>query len=118
MNIRIETIGQTTVVIPEGRLDFGTTPNFEKQLEPALAGVTAAAGALIIDCAGLDYVSSAGLHAFLVTARASQRAGIRFALCALKPGVRDVFDLSGFSRIIAVHPDRATAVAHVQPGQT
>ena len=117
MNVRIETIGRTTVVIPEGRLDFGTTPNFEKQLEQALAGTTALPAALIIDCAGLDYVSSAGLRAFLVTARASQRAGIRFALCALKPAVREVFDLSGFSRIIALHPDRATALANAQPGQ-
>ena len=117
MNIRIETIGRTSVVIPEGRLDFGTSPDFEKQLEKALSGTTAAPAALIIDCAGLDYVSSAGLRAFLITARASQRAGIRFALCALKPAVREVFDLSGFSRIIALHPDRATALAHVQSGQ-
>jgi anti-sigma B factor antagonist len=117
MNVSIETMGQTTVVIPEGRLDFGTAPAFEKQLEQALAGTNGAPTALIIDCAGLDYVSSAGLRAFLVTARASQRAGKRFALCALKPAVREVFDLSGFSRIIALHPDRATALAHAQPGQ-
>jgi anti-sigma B factor antagonist len=117
MNVSIETIGTTTVVIPEGRLDFGTTPSFEKQLEQALAGTSAAPAAVIVDCAGLDYVSSAGLRAFLVTARASQRAGVRFSLCALKPAVRDVFDLSGFSRIIAVHPDRATALAHAQSGQ-
>jgi|SRR6516162_4232111 anti-sigma B factor antagonist len=116
MNIRIETIGQTTVVIPEGRLDFGTTPNFEKELERALVSITAAPAALIIDCTGLDYVSSAGLRAFLITARSSRRAGIRLALCALKPAVREVFDLTGFSRIIAVHADRATALAHAQPG--
>jgi anti-sigma B factor antagonist len=117
MNVRIETIGGATVVIPEGRLDFGSAPSFEKELERALAGTTAAPAALIVDCAGLDYVSSAGLRAFLITARAAQRAGIRFALCALKPAVRDVFDLSGFSRIIAVHADRATALARAHPGQ-
>lgn len=117
MNVRIETTDRTTVLIPEGRLDFGTTPGFEKELERALAGTTAAPAALIIDCAGLDYVSSAGLRAFLVAARAAQRAGIRFALCALKPAVRDVFDLSGFSRIIQLHPDRATALVHAQPGK-
>jgi len=51
------------------------------------------------------------------TARNSQRAGIRFAPCALKPAVREVFDLSGFSRIIALHPGRTTALAHAQPGK-
>jgi anti-sigma B factor antagonist len=117
MNVRLETIGQTTLVIPEGRLDFGTAASFEKQLERALAGTTHPPTALIIDCAGLEYVSSAGLRAFLITARGSQRAGIRFALCALRPAVREVFDLSGFSRIIAVHADRATALAEAHTGK-
>jgi anti-sigma B factor antagonist len=117
MNVRTETIGQTTLVIPEGRVDFGTAAAFEKHLERALAGTAGPPKALIVDCTGLEYVSSAGLRAFLVTARGSQRAGIQFALCALKPAVREVFDLSGFSRIIAVHADRATALAHAQPGK-
>jgi anti-anti-sigma factor len=117
MNVRTETIGRSTVVIPEGRLDFGTAPDFEKLLERALAGTAATPAALIIDCAALEYVSSAGLRAFLVTARAAQRAGVRFSLCGLRPAVREVFDLSGFSRIISVHPDRATALADTPPGQ-
>jgi anti-anti-sigma factor len=52
------------------------------------------------------------LRVFLRALRASQRAGISFALCALKPPVQEVFDLSGFSRIITVYQDRATALAH------
>jgi anti-sigma B factor antagonist len=115
MNVRIETIAQITVVIPEGRLDFGTAASFEKELEKVLAG-TPAPAALIIDCAGLEYVSSAGLRAFLLAARGSQRAGVRFAVCALQPAVREVFDLSGFSRVIPVHTDRAAALAYAQHG--
>jgi anti-sigma B factor antagonist len=42
---------------------------------------------------------------------------VRFALCALQPAVREVFDLSGFSRILAVYPDRATALAQMSPGR-
>ena len=33
-------------------------------------------------------------------------------MCALKPAVREVFELSGFNRMIAVHTDRTTALAH------
>ena len=112
MNVRLEKLGSITLVIPEGRLDFGTAPAFEKQLQEALAAGGAPA-ALIIDCAALDYVSSAGLRAILLAARGSQKAGIAFALCALKPAVQEVFELSGFSRIINVHPDRATALAAI-----
>jgi anti-sigma B factor antagonist len=111
MNIRLETFGPTTLVIPEGRLDFGAAPGFEKRLQEIFAGAPAPS-AVIIDCAALEYVSSAGLRVFLLAARSAQRAGVSFALCALMPAVREVFDLSGFSRIMAVYPDRAAALGH------
>ena len=111
MKLRTETLALTTLVIPEGRLDFGAAAGFQQRVEEALAGSGTAPAAVIIDCTALDYVSSAGLRVFLLAARASQRAGIPFALCALQPAVREVFELSGFSRIIAVHADRSTALA-------
>lgn len=117
MNLRSETLGLTTLVIPEGRLDFSSAGSFEKQLEQVLTGAGTAPAAVIIDCAALDYVSSAGLRVFLLAARTSQRSGISFALCALQPAVREVFDLSGFSRIITVHADRATALSQVPQGR-
>jgi anti-sigma B factor antagonist len=114
--VRLESIGLTTVVIPEGRLDFGAAAGFQAQVERALADAGTAPAGVIVDCAGLDYVSSAGLRVFLLAARASQRAGLAFAVCALKPAVREVFDVSGFSRVIAVFTDRREALAHARPG--
>jgi anti-sigma B factor antagonist len=114
VNFRVESIGLTTVAIPEGRLDFGAAAGFQAQLEQVLAGGKSKPAGLIIDCAGLDYVSSAGLRAFLLAARASQRAGLAFAICALKPAVREVFDVSGFSRVIAVYADRDAALAQTR----
>jgi anti-sigma B factor antagonist len=111
MNVRLESLGPTTLVIPEGRLDFGAAAAFQAQVEQALAGAGTAPKAVIIDCAGLDYVSSAGLRVFLLAAKGAQRAGIAFAICALKPAVREVFELSGFSRVMTMHADRATALA-------
>jgi anti-sigma B factor antagonist len=116
VKVQLESLGQVTVVVPEGRLDFGSAAAFEKQLQDVLGGIAGPAPAmLLVDCATLDYVSSAGLRAILLTARGAQKAGIVFALCALRPPVREVFDLSGFSRIITVHPDRATALAAAPP---
>jgi anti-anti-sigma factor len=111
----LETLDRTTLVSAQGRLDFGAAAEFQKQIEQALAGTGTAPAVLIVDCTALDYVSSAGLRVFMRAARAAQRAGIAFALCALQPAVREVFDLSGFSRIMTVHADRATALAHA-PG--
>jgi len=111
MNVRIEALAEATYVVPEGRLDFDA-------LEKAIAGAGKAPPALIVDGAALEYVSSAGLRAVLLGAKAAQRAGVPFALCALQPAVREVFELSGFSRIMAVHADRAAALTQAQRGRT
>jgi len=116
VKIRVETLELITLVIPEGRLDFGAAARFQQHVEGALAGGGTAPAAVIIDCTALEYVSSAGLRVFLLAARASQRAGISFALSALRPAVREVFEVSGFSRMIPVHADRETALAHASPG--
>jgi anti-sigma B factor antagonist len=113
VKVRVETLERTTLLIPEGRLDFSSAAGFQQQVEQALAGAGAAPGALLIDCAALEYVSSAGLRVFLLAARASQKAGIAFALSALQPAVREVFELSGFSRMMPVHADRNAALVQL-----
>jgi anti-anti-sigma factor len=113
VKVRVEALGQATILSPEGRLDFNAAPGFQAQVEQALAGAGRAPAALIIDCGGLDYISSAGLRVFLLAARSAQRSGLSFAVCSLHQPVREVFDLSGFSRIMRVHPDRATAMAQL-----
>ena len=117
MKLRIETLAEVTYAIPEGRLDFDAAPDFQEAMERLLGGGTTQPPPVIIDGAALEYASSAGLRAILLAARAAQRAGILFGLCALQPAVREVFDLSGFSRIIAVHADRATALARARQGR-
>ena len=118
MKLRIEELAEVTYVVPEGRLDFDAAPGFQEAVERVLGGAgKSPPRAVIIDGTGLEYVSSAGLRAFLLAARAAQRSGIAFALCALQPAVREVFELSGFSRIIPVHADRAAALAQTQPGR-
>jgi anti-anti-sigma factor len=114
--VRLEPLGRMTLLHAEGRLDFGSAAGFQHDLEAALAGGGTAPAALIVDCTALEYVSSAGLRVLLQTARSAQRAGISFALCALRPAVREVFELSGFNRLMGVHADRATALAHAPQG--
>jgi anti-sigma B factor antagonist len=115
LKVRLETLGHAAVVVPEGRLDFSAAGDFQKEIDRVLTGMSPAPAAVIIDGSALDYVSSAGLRVFLLAARAAQRAGIGFSVCALKPAVRDVFDLSGFNQVIALYADRQAALAQAPP---
>jgi anti-anti-sigma factor len=103
-----ENINGITVALPAGRLDFGAAAPFQQQLEQAVA---AKPRGLVVDCTSLDYVSSAGLRVFLVAARAAKAGGVGFAVCSMKPAVKEVFDLTGFGNVITLCDDRAAAVA-------
>jgi anti-anti-sigma factor len=113
VKVRVETLEHCSVVNAEGRLDFSAAGGFQAEIEQALAGAAKVPGALIIDCAGLEYVSSAGLRVFLLAARNAQRSGVWFAVCGQRQAVREVFELSGFARVMTVYPDRASALAQV-----
>jgi anti-sigma B factor antagonist len=115
MKVQLENLGTTTILVPSGRLDFAAAEGFQKQVDLVLTGAVQQPRALIFDCGELEYVSSAGLRVFLMAAKTAQRANIALSLCSLRPAVREVFDLSGFSRVISVHPDRTTALASLPP---
>ena len=109
MNPSIELLDGLTLVRAAGRIDFEAAAAFQGLLDQAMAQTTDRPANLVIDCAAVDYVSSAGLRVFLMTARAAKQAGIGFVVCALQPSVKEVFDVSGCSRIIDIRLDTAAA---------
>jgi len=113
VKIQVESIGNIALLLPQGRLDFGAAPDFQAGVERALSGAGSTPAGVIIDCAGLEYVSSAGLRVFVLAARGARRAKIAFAVCTLKPVVREVFDVSGFGALMIVYDDRAAALGQM-----
>ena len=61
----------------------------------------------------LVYISSAGLRVILIIARSLQGENRKFAVCSLVGPVREVFEISGFDKIIQTHDTQAKAVAAV-----
>lgn len=98
------------IVSLSGRLDSTSSPNFEKQL---LAGFDQSHSKLIIDCAELDYISSAGLRVILMAAKRMKTSGGQLALCGFKDTIREVFEISGFLNILTVCANREEALSAV-----
>ena len=67
-----------------------------------------------MDSAGIVYISSAGLRAVLEVAKALKADGRGFHICNLRPHIQTAFTIIGFHRIMALHPDMASAVAALQ----
>lgn len=66
-------------------------------------------GPVVVDLAQVPFVSSAGLRVLLRAAKLAQSSGHAFAVCGLQPTVREVFEISGFDRIIPLKADIAEA---------
>jgi anti-anti-sigma factor len=102
-----ERIEDIVILGVQGRLDSTTSPAVEERL---LTLIEQGERRLVVDCAQLVYISSAGLRVFLIAAKRMKQAQGRLVLAALRPEVREVFDLTGFSTILQIHPTRTDAL--------
>jgi anti-anti-sigma factor len=66
---------------------------------------------LVLNLAGVDYVSSAGLRCFLVVAKKVQSVNGCLVLCGLTPLVLNVMTLSGFNQLLRICVTEEEAVA-------
>ncbi len=98
----------TLVAIATGRIDSRNAREFETVMTQA---IDAESLAVVLDLEGLSYISSAGLRAILVTAKQLQKQKARFVLCALQDSIKEVMEMSGFSRIIPIHVSRSAALS-------
>lgn len=109
MSVQIHTTkeGQATVVQLQGKVDATSAPSVEQAL---LGVIDSGAKKLVLDCAGLDFISSAGLRSLLLAVKKMKASGGAIALAALQPHVKEVFDISGFSSLFVIHGSKADAI--------
>ena len=108
MDISTRMQGNVTIVRVAGSLDSNTSPQAQQAFDAVIAnGGTKVA----VDCTALDYISSAGLRVLLGTVKRLGAAGGGLRLFGLNDTVREVFDISGFSTILAVFPAEAGALS-------
>ncbi len=77
-------------LVLEGRLDSVTSPGFDTSVTGLL---DAPPPVLVLDMAGLDYISSAGLRVVFKLQKAVKRVEGELLMVNLKPPVRKVFEI-------------------------
>lgn len=101
------------VVGLRGRMDSNTSRMVEERLITLIDG---GESRMVVDCAQLDYISSAGLRVFLMAAkRVTQNKG-KLVLSTLNSDIQQVFDLTGFSSIFHICPSKEEAINTHQKG--
>lgn len=99
MQVSISSHDNQTVVTLTGRVDTTNAEQFLQDISPLMEGDNPD---IVVDCSGMDYISSQGLRVFLMLQKSVGSRKGRLALKDMQPQVREVFDITGFSNIITI----------------
>lgn len=99
MDVKITKDGGKTLVTLAGRVDTTNAEQFQKDIaalyeenEPDIE----------LDCTDMDYTSSQGLRIFLMLQKYVTSKSGSMVMTNMKPQVKEVFDITGFSSIINI----------------
>jgi anti-anti-sigma factor len=114
LELKQSRVGDVVVVAVSGRVDHSTADQFRGDLWPHVLGCAAGGDRLVLDLAGLEYISSAGLRVLMLASRDAKARDGTLLVCGLQPIVREIFRISRFDVVLHVVPDREAALAELR----
>jgi len=103
------------VAAPTGRIDHAAAGALERDLLPLVERAGADRGGVLLDFAGVDYISSVGLRVLMIASKSMRAHGRPIAIAALRPVVSEIFTISRFDQVLPVFPDVRNALASLSP---
>ena len=97
MNVKQKKENRKVTVYVTGRIDTVTSPQLLDYLKEAMDG----AEELILDIAGVDYVSSAGLRVILFAQKTMNSQG-SMSVANVNKDIMETFELTGFLDILNI----------------
>lgn len=99
LEITQEQLPSTTVLHVVGAVDSNTAAELQEAL---LRATELSTGSVELDLAKVSYMSSAGLRALLLAAKALQKRGGRLELSNVPPQILNILNLTGFTTFIDI----------------
>jgi len=106
-----EDSGVTYVTI-EGEVDASSSIHLDQSLGEAVES----SHKILIDCSGLDYISSAGLGVFMSYISVLEEKAIKLVLFGLSDKVFHVFQILGLDQLLRIEKTEDEAKAVVNGG--
>jgi anti-anti-sigma factor len=103
-----------SVLRVSGYVDTTTSPDLERRLQALLREHRFH---IVVDLAGVEYISSAGWGIFISEIREIRENGGDLKLAGMIPDVKEVFDLLEFENILKAYGDADLAVASFGPAE-
>jgi anti-sigma B factor antagonist len=104
------------LLYPRGFVNAHTVRQFEGEIQRALDEQRYR---IVVNCAGLQYIASAGLGALMAVIEEVRHHGGDIRMAELNETVRNIFDILGFNHLYRIFPSEVEAVLSfrdVEPG--
>jgi anti-anti-sigma factor len=115
MELTPKRYADTVVLAPAGRIDHSTSEDFKAALAPHIARCAADQDRIILDLAGVEYISSVGLRVLMLASKQAKAQGGAIGVAALQPAVREIFDITRFTMVLNVFPSVREGLAQLSP---
>ncbi len=100
------------LVSVSGRVDHTNFQRFQDDLSD-LARTVPAQGGMVVDLGKLEFITSAGLRALLLTEKTVSESGAKLVITGIGGVVKEVFRISKFDALLSVADSADEAVANV-----
>jgi anti-anti-sigma factor len=101
LSISSEKKADTLVITLDGRIDANCAKDLENQ---CLEWIEKGEKQMVMDFTQVNFISSAGLRVILLVAKRLEPLGGRVKLAGLNTTLKDVFEISGFSKLFVIVP--------------
>lgn len=112
LTVTSENYADCRVVSVKGRVDHTNFEAFHEQLNEQTASLTKEGG-MVVDLSKLEFITSAGLRALMLTHRAASAAGAQLIVSGIGGVVKEVFRISKFDALLNVAESTTDAVGRV-----
>lgn len=108
MKILEQKIGNVNIISLSGRLDAYSANDLERKLDSL---IDADQVQLVVNLGGLEYMSSSGLRVLLAALKKVRKQQGDIKLACLKPYIKEVFDIAGFTQLFTIFDAEEAAVS-------
>ena len=107
LNITLESLKRVDLFTVSGRIDSNNANDFDDALKNSLKN---GRNSIVLDLAGVSYMSSAGLRAIVSALRESKKHNGDVRLAAVSERVAEVLSLAGLEPLFQTYDDATSAV--------
>lgn len=107
LTVETRQVGDVTLLYPHGFINAHTVRLFESELQKSLQDKHFK---IVVNCAGLAYIASAGLGALMGAIEEIRANGGDLRLASLNETVLNIFEILGFNHLYRIFGSEAEAI--------